>query len=90
VPTPAAQPAWPPQTPPAKAAPAPGLPPRQAPLDQAFAEFASDPAFATQPPTREQVARAWASAAFQIESDHPNHAEVIAAFRKLFPPSKSQ
>jgi hypothetical protein len=60
-------------------------------LDQAFLEFGNDRAFAGRAPTREQVARAWASAKFkkEDESEPPNHLEVVAALKKLFPEFRS-
>jgi len=60
-------------------------------LDQAVAEFGNDPAFAGRVPNREQVGRAWARAAFQKgdDSEHPTHAELVAALKKLFPEFRS-
>ena len=56
-------------------------------MDQAYAEFGNDPAFAIRPPTREQVARAWAWAKFKNEdpTQLPTHLDVVAALKKLFP-----
>lgn len=88
-PTVSLPPPRPAQTPPTAPTPPPPVvpPPRPAPLEQAFAEFASDPVFGTRPPTREQVARAWSFARFKKEDDthFPEHAEVVGALKKLFP-----
>jgi hypothetical protein len=54
-------------------------------LEKAFSAFSGDPAFAAQSPTREQVARAWAMAAFEkSEAEPPTHAELVEALRKMF------
>jgi hypothetical protein len=55
-------------------------------LDQAYAEFANDPAFDGRIPTREQVARAFALAIFNQadQSKTPPHSELVAALKKLF------
>jgi len=60
-------------------------------LEQAIAEFGRDLAFAGCPPTREQVARAWAFARFRKanENDFPSHPEVVVALKKLFPEFRS-
>jgi hypothetical protein len=56
-------------------------------LDQACGEFATDQQFEKNPPTREQVARALASAKFRQTShfEWPTHAELVAALKDLFP-----
>jgi hypothetical protein len=60
-------------------------------VEQAFEKFTKDPNFTSRPPTREQVARAWSFARFQKEhvNDLPNHPEVVAALKKLFPEFRS-
>lgn len=62
-----------------------------APLEQAFLEFANDRVFAEHPPTREQVARAWAFAKFKKEDEKalPSHLEVVGALKKMFPEFRS-
>jgi hypothetical protein len=66
--------------------PRPPPPPLPAPLEAAYGVFATDPAFAAHPPTREQVARAWAMANFQkLEGESPTHAELVATLKKIFP-----
>jgi hypothetical protein len=57
------------------------------PLEQAIAEFDTDQAFASQVPTRDQVARAWALAKFRQleESTQPSHEDVVHALKRLFP-----
>jgi hypothetical protein len=51
-------------------------------------EFVHDPEFEKRPPTREQLARAWAMAIFKhsddSESEWPTHVELVAALKKLF------
>jgi len=72
--------------PPAAAAAARSKSPENAPLEQAIAEFRNDPAFASQLPTRDQVARAWAYAKFKQEEEDgsPSHADVVGALKKMF------
>jgi hypothetical protein len=86
----------PPSVPPSSATtaeqpPAQAKPPTPAPVEQAYAEFTKDPNFSGHAPTREQVARAWSFARFQKEhvNDLPNHAEVVAALKKMFPEFRS-
>lgn len=71
---------------PSATSPAPAKTPPATPLDQAYAEFAKDSAFAEHPPTREQVARAWAFARYKKEDENeiPTHPEVVGALKKLF------
>lgn len=89
----AVSPAVPPATPtagsavmPEKETPAPK--PKDAPqsLDQAFLEIQSDRLFEGRPPTREQVARAWALVRFRRSdgSARPTHVELVAALGELF------
>jgi hypothetical protein len=65
--------------------------PPAAPLEQSFADFAGDRLFAEHPPTREQVARAWAYARYKKEDENtfPTHLEVVGALKKLFPEFRS-
>jgi hypothetical protein len=86
----------PPAIPPAPvpAAPVPTLknppPPKEDRFDQACREFAGDQEFEKRPPTREQVARAWALVTFRQtnESERPAHRELVAALKELFPEFK--
>jgi hypothetical protein len=60
--------------------------PEAARFEQACRDLESDPAFATHPPTREQIARAWAWAKFKRTeaTGLPSHADLVAALKKLF------
>ena len=84
--TPLKESVWPTQ--PAIIPPAAPPPPTPLPLphlDRAIQEFAKDPAFAGHVPTREQVARAWSMAAFDLDkSQEPSHAALVAALKKMF------
>jgi hypothetical protein len=55
-------------------------------FEQACRDLEADPAFATRPPTREQIGRAWAWAKFQRSdaTGWPSHADLVAALKKLF------
>jgi len=71
--------------------PKPAATPKKSPLEQAYAAFENDRAFAGHAPTREQVARAWSSARFKKEDENelPTHPEVVVALKKLFPEFRS-
>src|ERR1035437_2655535 len=90
LPVPVPAPPTPAPTPTPPPVPVPKLnppPPAISPFEQACLEFERDRAFEKHPPTREQVARAWALASFR-ESDtaeSPTHQELVAALKKLFP-----
>ena len=55
-------------------------------LEQAWLEFERDAEFEKNPPTREQIARAWALAEFRKSNpkEWPTHPELVAALRELF------
>jgi len=59
-------------------------------FEQACREFEGDREFEKHPPTREQLARAWALAKFKKThpSQSPDHSELVAALKKLFPEFK--
>ena len=87
----------PPMLPPANApdvpVPAPKPPPKTATadrFDQAYLEFERDGEFNQRPPTREQIARAWALAEFRQRNPfvRPTHNELVTALREIFPEFK--
>ena len=55
-------------------------------FEQAWLEFERDAEFEKNPPTREQIARAWALAEFRRSnpSEWPTHLELVVALRELF------
>jgi hypothetical protein len=73
--------------------PAPKPPPKTATadrFDQAYLEFERDGEFNQRPPTREQIARAWALAEFRQRNPfvRPTHNELVTALREIFPEFK--